>query len=56
MEWAIEHAPIQRLWCLEQNSRALGFYKHLGWTPTGRRRRAEFSPYPAEIELVVEGK
>lgn len=33
MHWANDQAPIQRLWCLEQNSLALGFYEHLGWTP-----------------------
>ena len=52
MAWAAHHAPIQRLWCLEQNRRALGLYEHLGWTPSGRRQHAEFPPYPAEIELV----
>lgn len=56
MNWAMNHAAIQRLWCLEQNRRALGFYEHLGWTSTGRWQRAEFPPYPAEVELVVGGK
>lgn len=56
MQWAINRAAIRRLWCLEQNNRALGFYAHLGWTPTGRRQHAEFPPYPAELELVVAGK
>ena len=55
MNWAIDHAAIHRLWCLEQNSLALGFYEHLGWTSTGRRQRAEVPPYPAEVELVVAG-
>jgi putative acetyltransferase len=51
VNWARERVSLQRLWCLERNSRALGFYTRLGWTPTGRRRRAEFAPYPAEVEL-----
>jgi putative acetyltransferase len=55
LDWASDHAAIQRLWCLEQNSRALGFYEHLGWTATGRRQRAEFPPFPAEVELVAGG-
>ena len=52
MEWAISRAPVQRLWCLEENARALGLYVHLGWTRTGGRQRAEFPPYPFEVELV----
>jgi putative acetyltransferase len=56
LKWAVEHAPVHRLWCLEENSQALGFYERMGWIPTGRRQRAEFPPYPGEIELVsVEG-
>ena len=30
------------------NHRALGLYRHLGWRPTGRERRAEWPPYPIE--------
>jgi GNAT superfamily N-acetyltransferase len=52
MGWAMDRGPIQKLWCLEKNSRALGFYEHVGWTRTGRRQDAEFPPYPVEIELV----
>jgi GNAT superfamily N-acetyltransferase len=51
LRWAMDRAPIQRLWCLEENSRALGLYEHLRWTRTGRRQHAEFPPYPVEIEL-----
>ena len=51
LDWATRQAPVRRLWCLEENTRALGFYGHLGWTPTGARQRAEFPPYPVEIEL-----
>jgi GNAT superfamily N-acetyltransferase len=50
--WAMEKSALQRLWCLEANSRALGFYERLGWSRTGRRQQAEFPPYPIEIELV----
>lgn len=53
MTWAIGQTPVRRLWCLEKNSRALAFYEHLGWTRTGHRQRAEFPPYPEEIELVL---
>lgn len=51
LNWAVNQAPVSRLWCLEENSRALGFYEHLGWSRTGRRQTAEFPPYPVEIEL-----
>lgn len=53
LAWAVEHGPVRRLWCLEDNGRALGLYAHLGWSPTGRRQRAEFPPYPDEIELAL---
>jgi putative acetyltransferase len=52
MDWALRREPVQRLWCLEENARAIGFYEHLGWARSGRRQQAEFPPYPAEIELV----
>ena len=55
LEWAGRNATVTRLWCLEENHRALGFYRHLGWTPSGRRQRAEFPPFPAEVELVLLG-
>jgi GNAT superfamily N-acetyltransferase len=42
-------APV--LWVLEANHRARGLYRHLGWVPTGRRQRAEWPPYPEELEL-----
>ena len=54
LDRVLEEWPVHRLWCLEQNTRALGFYEHLGWIRTGRRQRAEFPPYPFEIELVLE--
>lgn len=43
-----------RLWCLALNHRALGLYAHLGWTPSGVERPAEWPPYPIECELVLE--
>lgn len=43
-----------RLWCLVANSRAQGLYAHLGWTPTGEQRRAQWRPHPPEVELVLD--
>jgi len=53
--YAVERMDAPRLWCLVENRRALGLYEHLGWRPTGRRQRAEFPPYPEEIELARAG-
>jgi GNAT superfamily N-acetyltransferase len=48
---AVEHATgVRRLWVLRDNTRARGFYEHLGWTPTGREQTAEWPPYPVELE------
>ena len=41
---------VRRLWCLVENHRARGLYEHLGWQPTGREQRAEWPPYPREME------
>lgn len=38
------------LWVLADNTRARRLYERLGWQPTGREQRAEFSPYPLEVE------
>jgi hypothetical protein len=35
---------------LRANTRAQGFYEHLGWSPTGREQAAEWPPYPVELE------
>jgi putative acetyltransferase len=44
-------AAEPRLWCLADNHRALAFYRHLGWQPTGASRPAEWPPHPVELEL-----
>lgn len=54
VEYATERMDVPRLWCLVANHRALGLYEHLGWRPTGRAQRAEFPPYPEEIELALD--
>jgi GNAT superfamily N-acetyltransferase len=41
---------VRRLWVLADNHRARGFYAHLGWSPTGVSRSAEWPPYPVELE------
>ena len=38
------------LWVLVANQRARGLYEYLGWVPTGREQRAEWPPYPTEVE------
>ena len=38
------------LWVLVANERARGLYEHLGWEPTGREQKAEWPPYPTEVE------
>ena len=35
--------------CARTRGRA-GFYEHLGWAPTGREQKAEWPPYPVELE------
>lgn len=52
LEWALEQAPIRRLWCLEDNGRALTFYERVGWRRTGRQQPSEFPPFPVQLELV----
>jgi GNAT superfamily N-acetyltransferase len=48
---ALERAVgVRRLWVLCENTRARGFYEHLGWTPTGLEQQAEWPPYPVELE------
>jgi GNAT superfamily N-acetyltransferase len=46
---------VPRLWVLDANERARLVYAHLGWTPTGRRQRSEWPPYPEELELELRG-
>jgi GNAT superfamily N-acetyltransferase len=47
-------AGATRLWCLTENVRARGLYRHLGWRETGRARECPWPPHPTEIELAVE--
>ena len=37
------------------NERALALYRRLGWEATGAERKAEWPPYPTEIEMVLQG-
>lgn len=53
VEQALADMTTPRLWCLTENHSALAFYARLGWRPTGREQRAEFAPYPAEVELTL---
>ncbi len=53
MTHVVDRSPVRHLWCLEANHRARGFYRHLGWEPSGATRAAEWPPYPIEIELVL---
>jgi GNAT superfamily N-acetyltransferase len=48
-----ESGRTPTLWVLVANQRARGLYEHLGWEPTGREQRAEWPPYPLELELTV---
>ena len=48
---AVERASgVRRLWVLRDNTRARGFYEHLGWVPTVRVPDAEWPPDPVEVE------
>jgi GNAT superfamily N-acetyltransferase len=40
---------VDRLWVLEQNTRARRFYERHGWRPDGRTQPCEFEPYPTEV-------
>lgn len=53
LDWATPRMQAPRLWCLADNTRALGLYEHLGWRRTGRTQRAEWPPYPTEVELAT---
>lgn len=44
-----------RLWCLEENTRARGLYRHLGWEPTGVKRPTTWPGSPVEQEWVLVG-
>ena len=38
-----------RLWVLEQNHRARGFYERRGWVLDGRERVVPFPPHPLDV-------
>jgi GNAT superfamily N-acetyltransferase len=42
-----------RLWVLRDNHVARAFYSSQGWTASGLTRRAEFAPFPPELQLVT---
>lgn len=43
------------LWVLEKNAQAIGFYKHMGFRPSGGRMRERFGADEAElVELVAQ--
>jgi len=46
-----ESGATPTLWVLLANHRARGLYEHLGWQSTGREQRAEWPPYPPELEM-----
>ena len=39
------------LWVLVENTAAIQLYAHNGWRATDLRRRAEFRPFPAEVQM-----
>ncbi len=45
---------VTRLWCLAANERARRLYERLGWRIGGAERRAEWPPYPLEIEYLLD--
>jgi GNAT superfamily N-acetyltransferase len=47
-----EAGGARRLWCLDANRRARRLYERRGWRPSGVERRAEWPPYPVEVEYV----
>ncbi len=46
-------AAVCRLWVLEQNGPARGFYERRGWSPDGRERTATYPPHPPELGYSV---
>jgi GNAT superfamily N-acetyltransferase len=43
-----------RLWVLEQNEQARGFYERRGWRHDGERQRSNYPPYPPVLRYVLE--
>ena len=44
-----ELGPEARLWVLEENTRARGFYERRGWRLDGRERVVPFTPHPLDV-------
>ncbi|HEY3189142.1 MAG TPA: GNAT family N-acetyltransferase [Solirubrobacteraceae bacterium] len=47
-------ARICRLWVLGRNDAARAFYEHRGWHLDGRRRTANYPPYPELVGYTIE--
>jgi GNAT superfamily N-acetyltransferase len=47
-------ASVCRLWVLTENHAARAFYEHRGWRKDGRRRTAQYPPYPEEVGYTIE--
>jgi GNAT superfamily N-acetyltransferase len=43
-----------RLWTLEENQKARGFYERRGWRLDGRMRIVPFPPYPLDVGYRIE--
>ena len=46
-------ARVCRLWVLAENHAARAFYEHRGWRKDGRRRTAQYPPYPEEVGYTI---
>jgi GNAT superfamily N-acetyltransferase len=47
-------ARVCRLWVLAENHAARAFYEHRGWREDGRRRTAQYPPYPEEVGYTID--
>lgn len=45
--------PTARLRVFDENHRARRFYEKMGWTPTKRRTRSTFAPFPVLVEYEI---
>jgi len=39
-------------WVLADNHTARAFYRTLGWSETGERRKSEFPPHPLALQMM----